>query len=63
VKIAKWWGPALIYTNVGSRQFDLAPFQSEARFSSQEDMQRHVEESHAIEGSRQLLEGLEEQAK
>jgi hypothetical protein len=68
----------LIYTNVGSEQFGLAPFQSvvdmegignktrvalKARFSSEEDKRRHVEDFHAIEGSRQLLERLEEQAR
>jgi hypothetical protein len=68
----------LIYTNAGSKEFGLAPFQSvfdmegigtktkvtlKARFSSEEDKQRHVEEFHAIEGSRQLLERLEEQAR
>jgi hypothetical protein len=34
-----------------------------ARFSSQEDMQLHVEEFRAVEGSGQLLERLEDQAK
>jgi uncharacterized protein YndB with AHSA1/START domain len=68
----------LVYTNQGSEQFGLAPFQSvvdmeaignrtrivlTARFSSEEDKRKHVEEFHAIEGSRQLLERLEEQAK
>jgi len=68
----------LVYTNVGSEQFGLAPFQSvvdmermgngtrivlKARFSSEEDKRKHVEEFHAIEGSRQLLERLESQSK
>lgn len=68
----------LVYTNVGSEQFGLAPFQSivdmermgdrtrivlKARFSSEEDKRKHVEEFHAIEGSRQLLERLEAQSK
>jgi uncharacterized protein YndB with AHSA1/START domain len=68
----------LVYTNQGSKQFGLAPFQSvvdmeavgdrtrvvlTARFSSEEDKRKHVEEFHAIEGSRQLLERLEEQAR
>ena len=63
---------------MGSKQFDLAPFRSvvdlegvgnktrvvlKARFSSQEDMQLHVEEFRAVEGSGQLLERLEDQAK
>ena len=33
-----------------------------ARFSSEEDRRKHVEEFHAIEGARQLLQQLEEQA-
>jgi len=68
----------LIYTNVGSERFGLAPFQSvfdlesvgnktrvvlKARFISEEDKRKHVEEFHAIEGSRQLLQRLEEQAR
>jgi uncharacterized protein YndB with AHSA1/START domain len=68
----------IVYTNLGSEQFGLAPFQSvvdleaigdktrvvlKARFSSAEDKRKHVEEFNAIEGSRQLLERLEEQAK
>ena len=68
----------LVYTNQGSEQFGLAPFQSvvdleavgnrtrvvlTARFASEEDKRKHVEEFHAIEGSRQLLERLEEQAR
>lgn len=71
-------GERLVYTNVGSEQFGLAAFQSvfttedlgdrtrvtlTARFSSQEDMRRHVEDFQAIRGSEQLLERLEEQAK
>lgn len=68
----------LVYTNTGSERFGLAPFQSvvdmeadgdrtrvvlKARFSSDEDRRKHVEEFHAIEGSRQLLQRLEEQAR
>ena len=68
----------LVYTNQGSEQFGLAPFQSvvdleavgnrtrvvlTARFASEEDKRKHVEEFHAIEGSRQLLERLEEQTR
>ena len=68
----------LVYTNTGSKQFGLAPFQSvfdmedvgdrtrvtlKARFSSEEDRERHVEQFHAIEGAQQLLERLEEQAR
>ncbi|HET6747067.1 MAG TPA: SRPBCC domain-containing protein [Candidatus Saccharimonadales bacterium] len=68
----------LIYTNEGSEQFDLAPFQSvvdiqenagktklslKMRFVSQEEKDKHVNQFHADEGSRQLLERLGEQAK
>jgi uncharacterized protein YndB with AHSA1/START domain len=68
----------LIYTSAGSKQFGLAPYQSvfdlepigsktrvvlKARFVSADDKRKHVEEFHAIEGSRQLLQRLEEQAK
>jgi uncharacterized protein YndB with AHSA1/START domain len=68
----------LVYTNLGSAQFGLAAFQSvvdiesiggktrvvlRARFASAADKRRHVEEFNAVEGSRQLLERLEEQAK
>jgi uncharacterized protein YndB with AHSA1/START domain len=68
----------LVYTNAGSKQFGLAPFQSvvdmeaignktrvvlKARFPSEEDKRKHVEEFHAIEGSQQLLQRLEEQAR
>ena len=68
----------LVYTNTGSKEFGLAPFQSvfdlesignktrvvfKARFISAEDKRKHVEEFHAIEGAQQLLERLEEQAK
>jgi hypothetical protein len=34
-----------------------------ARFISEEDKRKHVEELHAIEGSLQLLQRLEEQAR
>lgn len=68
----------LVYTNVGSEKYGLAPFQSvfdlerignktrvvlKARFVSEEDKRKHVEEFHAIEGAQQLLQRLEEQAK
>jgi uncharacterized protein YndB with AHSA1/START domain len=68
----------LVYTNTGSEKFGLAPFQSvfeldgignktrvvlKARFISEEDKRKHVEEFHAIEGSKQLLQRLEEQAR
>jgi len=68
----------LVYTSAGSSKFGLAPFQSvfdlesignktrvvlKARFVSEEDKRKHVEDFHAIEGSRQLLQRLEEQAK
>lgn len=68
----------LIYTNVGSEQFGLDPFQSvldleendgtttatlKMRFTSQEEKDKHLNQFHADEGSRQLLERLEEQAK
>jgi len=67
----------LVYTNVGSEQFGLAPFQSvvdledvgkgtrvtlTARFASAEERRKHVEDFHAVEGSRELLQRLEEQA-
>ncbi|MFG3701732.1 SRPBCC domain-containing protein [Micromonospora sp. NPDC047620] len=68
----------LVYTNVGSAQFGLAPFQSvfdmegigdttqvvlKARFATEEDKRKHVEDFHAVEGSQQLLQRLEEQAR
>lgn len=68
----------LVYTSAGSKEFGLAPYQSvfdlesignktrvvlKARFISAEDKRKHVEEFHAIEGSQQLLQRLEEQAK
>ncbi|MET7543501.1 SRPBCC domain-containing protein [Streptomyces sp. NPDC005507] len=68
----------LDYTNLGSKEFGLAAFRSvmdlipvdarrtrvvlEAQFDSAEDKRRHVEDFGAVEGSRQLLERLEEQA-
>ncbi|MFF1691243.1 MULTISPECIES: SRPBCC domain-containing protein [unclassified Streptomyces] len=68
----------LDYTNLGSEEFGLAAFRSvmdlipvdtrrtrvvlEAQFDSAEDKRRHVEDFGAVEGSRQLLERLEEQA-
>jgi uncharacterized protein YndB with AHSA1/START domain len=68
----------LVYTNTGSKEYGLAPFQSvfdieeignrtrvtlKARFSTEEDKRKHVEQFHAIEGAQQLLQRLEEQAK
>lgn len=68
----------LIYTNEGSKQFGLEPFQSvvdfeevdgktnitlKMRFTSQEEKDKHVNQFHADEGSRQLLERLGKQAK
>jgi uncharacterized protein YndB with AHSA1/START domain len=68
----------LVYTSAGSVEFGLAPYQSvfdlegdggrtrvvlKARFVSEEDRRKHVEEFDAIEGSQQLLQRLEEQAK
>ncbi|NKY57906.1 SRPBCC domain-containing protein [Nocardia flavorosea] len=67
----------LVYTTLGSEQFGSAAFQSvvdleelgdrtrvtlRSRFSSAEDKRKHVEDSLGIEGSRQLLQRLEEQA-
>jgi uncharacterized protein YndB with AHSA1/START domain len=67
----------LVYTNVGSEKFALAAFQSvfemeavgnrtrvvlTARFGTEEDWRKHVEEFGAIEGSEQLLERLEAEA-
>ncbi len=69
---------SLTYTNIGSEEFGLAPFQSvinleesdgktkvtlKMRFTSQEEKDKHVFDFHADEGSRQLLERLCEQAK
>jgi hypothetical protein len=45
---------------VGTGRF---PQHRTARFASAEDKRTHVEEFHAIEGSRQLLERLEAQSK
>ena len=68
----------LVYMNTGSKEFCLAPFQTvfniekignktrvtlKARFYSEEDRRKHVEQFHAIEGAQQLLQRLEEQAK
>jgi len=68
----------LIYTNQGSKQFGLEPFQSvvdlepvgdktkvtlKMRFTSEEEKQKHVQQFHADQGSRELLERLESQAK
>jgi len=67
----------LIYTNEGSDQFGLAPFQSvvdleevggktkitlKMRFTSQEEKDKHINQFHADEGSRQILERLARQA-
>lgn len=68
----------VVYTNVGSKQFGLEPFQSvvdilenedettlrlKMRFVSQEEKDKHVFQFHADDGSRELLERLSEQAK
>jgi uncharacterized protein YndB with AHSA1/START domain len=69
----------LTYTNEGSKMFNLEPFQSvvnikaedsdktkltlKMRFTSQEEKDKHINQFHADEGSRQLLERLSEQAK
>jgi len=68
----------LIYTNEGSKQFGLAPFQSvvdlkedngktkvtlKMRFTTQEEKDKHVNQFHADVGSQQLLERLALQAK
>ncbi len=62
---------------MGSEKFGLAPFQAvvdleavgaktrvtlKARFASAEDKRKHVEDFHAMDGTRQLLERLEAQA-
>ncbi len=68
----------LVYTNQGSEQFGLKPFQSvvdfedegqktkvtlKMRFASQEEKNKHLNQFHADEGSRQLLERLGNQAR
>jgi uncharacterized protein YndB with AHSA1/START domain len=68
----------LIYTNEGSKQFGLESFQSvvdiasiegktqvtlKMRFSSEEEKQKHVQQFHADDGSRELLERLVTTAK
>jgi len=68
----------LVYMNTGSKEFGLAPFQTifsierinnkthvtlKARFLTEEDKRKHVEQFHAIEGAQQLLQRLEENAK
>jgi uncharacterized protein YndB with AHSA1/START domain len=68
----------LIYTNEGSKQFGLEPFQSVLnieslgnktrltlmmRFASEDEKQKHVQQFHAEAGSRELLERLADQAK
>lgn len=68
----------LVYTNTGSEEFGLAPFQSvvdfepignrtrvklAARYASEEEWRKHVEDFHAIEGAEQLLERLEREAR
>lgn len=68
----------LIYTNTGSEQFGLKPFQSvvdlvddgtntrvtlKMRFATQEEKDKHVNVFHAVEGSRELLERLSEQSR
>lgn len=67
----------LTYTNIGSKEFGLEPFQSVVdieekgsktvlaltmRFPSLEEKDKHIYQFHADEGSRQLLERLCEQA-
>jgi uncharacterized protein YndB with AHSA1/START domain len=67
----------LIYTNEGSKQFGLEPFQSvvdlesigdktkitlKMRFVSEKEKQKHVQQFHAEDGSRELLERLIGQA-
>jgi uncharacterized protein YndB with AHSA1/START domain len=67
----------LIYTNQGSKQFNLAPFQSvmdldatgdmtkitlTMRFASEQEKRKHVQQFHAEAGSRELLERLVSQA-
>lgn len=68
----------ITYTNQGSKEFGLEPFQSvmdierveditkitlKMRFMSEEEKRKHVEEFHAADGSRDLLNRLTEQAK
>lgn len=68
----------LIYTSTGSEEFGLAPYQAifdmegvgsktqivfKARYISEEEKRKHVEDFHAIEGSLELLQRLEEQAR
>jgi len=68
----------LIYTNEGSKQFGLEPFQSvidlesingktkvtlKMLFPSEEEKQKHVQQFRAVEGSRELLERLADKAK
>ncbi len=68
----------LIYTNQGSEQFGLAPFQSvldiervgdktkltlKMRFASEVEKEKHVKQFHAEEGSKELLARLADQAK
>jgi len=68
----------LIYTNQGSEQFRLAPFQSvldvermgnktkltlKMRFASEVEKEKHVKQFHAENGSKELLARLADQAK
>jgi uncharacterized protein YndB with AHSA1/START domain len=68
----------LIYTNEGSEQFGLAPFQTvvdldesgnntkvslKMRFTSEEEKQKHIQQFHADDGSRELLERLADAAR
>ncbi len=67
----------LVYTNIGSKEFGLEPFQSvvdfvehdgkttatlKMRFANQAEKDKHVIQFHAEDGSRELLERLSEQA-
>jgi uncharacterized protein YndB with AHSA1/START domain len=65
----------IVFTNTGSEEFGLAAFRSTvdfedlgdgrtrvtqtSRFASPEEKRKHVEDFHAEEGSRELLERLE----
>lgn len=71
-------GRQLVFTNVGSEEFGLAAFQSvfvtesmdgrtrvtlTAYYASAEDERKHIEDFQARQGSEQLLQRLEEQAR
>ena len=68
----------LIYTNQGSEQFGLSPFQSvfelarlvyktkltlKMRFASEVEKEKHIKQFNAIEGSKELLARLADQSK